>query len=923
MAKLDSLVVDLQLNSAALRSGLDAAKSSLDTFGSAVKGIGDKLSALTSMQGFELGKDLVKGLGEFVLKGSEAVDKMGKLAQAAGEPVEVFSRLAYGANLSGVSAEDLGQAFNHLNKNLAAAGAGGRDQVALFSALGVKVTDTSGKVRDSAAVMSDLATRFAGMKDGASKGALAMEVFGKAGASLLPFLNEGGAGLAKLSAEADRFGITVSAGAAAAAQEFNDNLERLKLATSAVGARVAAELAPALTALTSQLLNSKEGADALKGAAEVLATTLRILVSAGIIVGAVFDAVGTSIGRAGSAIVDAAHGDFSAVLDLQNGFQVDMLAAASTGLDRIKAVWATGTGAEEALKKQDEAGKKSADAAMANLAAQKKAAAEAEAAMKSLTATLNDYLTKLAEAGDGAGEDGFNWVDQLNAKLDNGKIADELKKIGSAADEMRQKLFDAALALHSIEMAKLNARIDFDVGRSTASTGADIAKRTKDFGNVGKSSNDIRLQDQAGFASFDAAMAEFAKQQKIHAELIGAAEISRADGETKAAEMALVAADSAQRAGEQASRAAEAFRAGKEALYSALQGMAAHLTSKMGDVGDVLNAAVQGFASGGIWGAIIGIIGEVVTKLSGFMRIVDSMNAFFSTALKNIDNALGPLFDALINLGETFGSLIEMVTSMLGAFEILKGVMWVISKVIDFVVLSIVGAVQLLLAAVGIHDKKIDDMVKKTSKDMEKGLDLSGFEQTDTSVKKLGDTAAVAAGAVGKVADKFGEMLTNIPNGFKVGAARFGADKGISGGGSGAGGSSSGAAGGWDQSDERHSNTQGTGTGGDTPPPGISGATLARWWADHDAAKVNSVGQSQYEESTRPTDYSKSDEDTYNDATHQDEYNAAHPNADPVTVVNIENLTLGAKNFADFVKQITDLQGRKTAVRSRNPFPHK
>jgi hypothetical protein len=96
-------------------------------------------------------------------------DEMGKMAQKAGVTTEEFSRLAYAANLSGVQADGLKNAFKFLNEQLVAANQGSPETLQLFKDLGVTG-------RDSATVLSQIAQKFADTADGADKSAAAVKV---------------------------------------------------------------------------------------------------------------------------------------------------------------------------------------------------------------------------------------------------------------------------------------------------------------------------------------------------------------------------------------------------------------------------------------------------------------------------------------------------------------------------------------------------------------------------------------------------------------------------------------------------------------------------------------------------------------------------------------------------------------------------
>src|SRR5690606_41954766 len=93
-----------------------------------------------------------------------------------------------------------------------------------FDAIGVSVTNADGSLRDTEEVMLDVADRFEKIEDGAAKAAIAQELFGRSGTNLIPFLNQGRAGIEALKKEADDFGLTVTRKAGQAAAQVNGTL---------------------------------------------------------------------------------------------------------------------------------------------------------------------------------------------------------------------------------------------------------------------------------------------------------------------------------------------------------------------------------------------------------------------------------------------------------------------------------------------------------------------------------------------------------------------------------------------------------------------------------------------------------------------------------------------------------------------------
>jgi hypothetical protein len=629
VGKLDSLLVDLQLNSAALRSGLDSAGRQLKAFGDTVKSIDGKLTALGQFAGVKFAKEIITGLAEFVAKGAEAANHMGKLAQSVGIPVDALSRLSYAARFSGVSTEDLGKALNKLNKKLGEAGAGAKEPAALFQALGVKVRDSNGQLRSTEAVMGDLAQAFSGFKDDAAKATLAQDLFGKAGAALIPLLNEGREGLAKWAAEADRFGITVTPAAARGAADFEDGLIRLRAVAEGLAIRVATNLAPTIAMLSDELLSSKDGTDALTGAASVLAATLRILVSGGVIVGEVFSVLGKQISAVASAIVSVTEGRFGDVLDLNAQMQGAVIEGAIETTTRLKAIWSSDDSATKALENQRKAAKTSAEGIVKTF----------EDLKKGVDQTLLRATSELAK--------------------DLAHIRFELSR---------------SLASGELDFQKR----DLGFGRATMSHGEQLQQDTAGFRNFEEALT--RLQeatDQRARALADVQLfGARAKEARARAgdEKLTPAQRAAAEKEATAKESAAQAAqedaDALEILGARAATAADAFteiasvsRAAKAGLRDKLLG------SSIAGLG---NAATEGATAFGPGGAAAGVGIELLTKSKAFgqiMTIVDHV-------IQQVADLFGELLVPLEPLVASLSLVVQAIaTALAPAFQLMGSVL--------------------------------------------------------------------------------------------------------------------------------------------------------------------------------------------------------------------------------------------------------
>jgi len=195
---------------------------------------------------------LARAARSMTLGAIEMQDSLGKTAQRVGMGVESLSALRYAAQLSDVDMSDLAVSIARFSKNIA----GGSVQL---DALGIKTRNADHSMRDTYAILSDVAAKFAQMPDGVQKTALAVELFGRGGARLIPLLNQGSSGLASMAKEARELGIVMSDEDAKKAEEFEDNLKTLRSAVLGLELALSKELVPAALEFTDAAIKWVRG----------------------------------------------------------------------------------------------------------------------------------------------------------------------------------------------------------------------------------------------------------------------------------------------------------------------------------------------------------------------------------------------------------------------------------------------------------------------------------------------------------------------------------------------------------------------------------------------------------------------------------------------------------------------------------------
>jgi phage-related protein len=238
----------------------------------------------------------------------------------------------------------------------------------------------------------------------------------------------------------------------------------------------------------------------------------------------------------------------------------------------------------------------------------------------------------------------------------------------------------------------------------------------------------------------------------------------------------------------------------------------------LGAVGDLVNSIVQGAQQGGVWGAIVAAILEVVKQAKSAFDFLGTAMNFMKRLGQMIEPLVKPIFDALTNvlgivaeillpvfqalqplfnaiakliknlspilyaignLLEAIGPILEVIGNIVGdivdglkpIFDLIAGVI----KVIATVILGIIIGLNEVAAAFGDEKAKAEsnrlkgiiDRMWDPTQDVGARADAAG-----NSIRNMGDASDSATATIQKVA----ESLTNVPTGYKLALARFNAD---------------------------------------------------------------------------------------------------------------------------------------------------
>lgn len=285
------LEVVLLANMARLQADMDTAKRTVGGAMSSIEG------AVSSAKNALIGLGAL-GLTSFFVnqvKGAiDLADELNKLSQRTGFSAESLSQWRYAAKLADVSNETLSKSVRDLNKSIAQGLAGDKEKLANFSALGITLRDTSGKVKTTEQVMLDIADAFSKTDDAQGKVEVGSKLMGRAAEEMIPLLNGGSAAIKALKDEAEKMGLTISTDFAKQSEEFNDNITRMQVSAQKLAITMGGEfvtgMSKAMTAMSNAVMQGSKlagviafiqtfltGDDRYKAQSNVIADTEKLL----------------------------------------------------------------------------------------------------------------------------------------------------------------------------------------------------------------------------------------------------------------------------------------------------------------------------------------------------------------------------------------------------------------------------------------------------------------------------------------------------------------------------------------------------------------------------------------------------------------------------------------------------------------------
>lgn len=190
---------------------------------------------------------------------AEYGDAIDKTSQKVGLSTDAYQRWDYAMQISGASMAECTVGLKTLTNTYDDAISGTASAVEKFDRLGLSMDDLAGKSREE--IFETVVKSLQNVTDETTRAALANDLFGRSGQSLMPMFNMTNEALDETMAQADKYGMIMSEESVKAAAAFEDSLTKMRGTATGIKNRVFGALMPAVTSIMDGVSDTLAGID--------------------------------------------------------------------------------------------------------------------------------------------------------------------------------------------------------------------------------------------------------------------------------------------------------------------------------------------------------------------------------------------------------------------------------------------------------------------------------------------------------------------------------------------------------------------------------------------------------------------------------------------------------------------------------------
>lgn len=235
---------------------------------------------------FAIGAEAVHGIEEMVMSVVELGSSLNDTSQKTGQSVESLQFYGFVAKLNSSSAESLTHSVTKLSRVLVEAEKGTGEAGESLKKLGIDMNSPEFKNANVDKKFQIIAEHMAKLPDGAQKTAIAMNLFGRSGAELIPTLNDLGKNGEELRAKFEELGGGLTKEQTVALDEFGDQVDMAKFGLGQLKNQIVVALLPTLKEMIEGFMEwIKTNREVIKSTVEGIGQALEMVIEGVVAVG--------------------------------------------------------------------------------------------------------------------------------------------------------------------------------------------------------------------------------------------------------------------------------------------------------------------------------------------------------------------------------------------------------------------------------------------------------------------------------------------------------------------------------------------------------------------------------------------------------------------------------------------------------------
>lgn len=248
-ARMDRMEADLKAAQSKFTAATDKMQKSASGLGATMTNLRSIYAGIAAI----VGGVMVQSIGKAITSTADYLDQLDEMSIKTGVSVETLTSLELAAKNNGVSMQQLAVSIRMMYRSMNEAAGGSKEAAEAYKRLGVEVKDSAGNLKSGNEAFLEIAGAIAEIKNPAERSAMAMKVFGRAGAEMLPMLEGGREALEKYIESAQKLGLVHTAEQAKHAAAFNDALATMTERLRTLKEKAVMPLLEPLTKLFSML----------------------------------------------------------------------------------------------------------------------------------------------------------------------------------------------------------------------------------------------------------------------------------------------------------------------------------------------------------------------------------------------------------------------------------------------------------------------------------------------------------------------------------------------------------------------------------------------------------------------------------------------------------------------------------------------